>query len=52
MGRYFPYRMHPFSVAELAHPVLRRELCDAPHALSENEWSALWTYGGFPGYTG
>lgn len=48
MGRYFPYRMHPFSVAELAHPVLRRAVCGAPHPLSENEWSALWTYGGFP----
>jgi predicted AAA+ superfamily ATPase len=48
MGRYFPYRMHPFSVAELAHPVLRREMCGAPRVLSENEWSALWTYGGYP----
>jgi len=48
MGRYFCYRMHPFSVAELAHPVLQRELPGAPLELSENEWSALWTYGGFP----
>lgn len=48
MGRYFPYRMHPFSVAELAHPVLRREVCGAPKRVSEDEWSALWTYGGFP----
>jgi predicted AAA+ superfamily ATPase len=48
MGRYFCYRMHPFSVAELAHPALQRELPGAPLELSENEWSALWTYGGFP----
>ena len=48
MGRYFCYRMHPFSVAELAHSGLRRELPGAPQALNENDWSALWTYGGFP----
>jgi len=48
MGRYFCYRMHPFSVAELAHPALRRERPGAPRVLSENEWAALWTYGGFP----
>ena len=48
MGRYFPYRMHPFSVAELARPVLRREVHCAPQALEENEWSALWTFGGYP----
>lgn len=48
MGRYFSYRMHPFSVAELARPILRRELTASPSELRENEWSALWTYGGFP----
>ena len=48
MGRYFPYRMHPFSVAELASSALRRKVCGAPHVLSEDEWSALWTYGGYP----
>ena len=48
MGRYFPYRMHPFSVAELAHPALRRAVCGKPQVLSENEWLALWTYGGYP----
>jgi predicted AAA+ superfamily ATPase len=48
MGRYFLYRMHPFSVAELAAPVLRQETCAAPRRLNEDEWSALWTYGGFP----
>jgi len=48
MGRYFSYRMHPFSVAELANPSLHREIRRAPTALAEGEWSALWTYGGFP----
>jgi predicted AAA+ superfamily ATPase len=48
MGRYFLYRMHPFSVAELAAPVLRKTTCGPPHPLSEVEWAALWTYGGYP----
>ena len=48
MGRYFLYRMHPFSVAELTSPVVRREVLSLPRALPESDWSALWTYGGFP----
>ncbi len=48
MGRYFLYRMHPLSVAELTSPAIRKEVLFSPRALSENEWSALWTYGGFP----
>lgn len=48
MGRYFPYRMHPFSVGELADPVLRRTAYAAPQLLSDDEWVALWTYGGYP----
>lgn len=48
MGRYFLYRMHPFSVAELISPALRQDVLAPPQALPESEWSALWTYGGFP----
>lgn len=48
MGRYFPYRMHPLSVAELARPTLPRAVCGAPQPLREDAWSALWTYGGYP----
>lgn len=48
MGRYFLYRMHPFSVAELARPGLRRDLPGAPHVVDDRKWAALWTYGGFP----
>jgi predicted AAA+ superfamily ATPase len=48
MGRYFLYRMHPLSVAELTSPAVRKEVLSVPRALSEREWSALWTYGGFP----
>lgn len=48
MGRYFLYRMHPFSVAELTYPAVRKDVLSPPRGLSESEWSALWTYGGFP----
>ncbi len=49
MGRYFPYRMHPLSVAELLDVTIPGEaLVRAPQRLSDDEWGALWTFGGFP----
>ncbi len=50
MGRYFCYRMHPFSVAE----TLTRDLPDfdvvvrPPKKPRSSEWKALWVHGGFP----
>jgi len=50
MGRYFLYRMHPFSVAE----TLTQELPDPVRILREPkkpkpaEFKALWEYGGYP----
>ena len=50
MGRYFHYRMHPFSIAELLH----RELPDPariirpPRKPPETDMEALWQFGGFP----
>lgn len=48
MGRYFPYRMHPFTVAEC----VRTDCPDAPvrppMPISEDDWAALWEHGGFP----
>ena len=50
MGRYFFYRMHPFSVAE----ALTQELPEAgrivrrPGRLQASAWSSLWRYGGYP----
>ena len=48
MGRYFLYRMHPLSVAE----VIRQEIPDAPiqpaTPIAEEEFSALWAHGGYP----
>jgi uncharacterized protein len=50
MGRYLPYRMHPLSVAELAHPTLPdlEGLTRAPEAVPDAEHDALWRHGGFP----
>jgi predicted AAA+ superfamily ATPase len=50
MGRYFLYRMHPFSVAETidrslpdSEPVIR-----PPKRVEESEFEALWRHGGYP----
>ena len=49
MGRYFPYRMHPFSVAELLDVTLPgEELIRRPRELAREEWEALVRFGGFP----
>ncbi|MFV1998653.1 MAG: ATP-binding protein [Acidiferrobacterales bacterium] len=50
MGRYFLYRMHPFSVAE----TLTRDLPDekriirSPKKVSSANFDALWNHGGYP----
>lgn len=50
MGRYFLYRMHPFTIAE----ILRQDLPDPqgivrrPEPVPEDEFAALWIYGGYP----
>lgn len=50
MGRYFLYRMHPFTVAEILNQdipdpssIIRR-----PKRVSEDDYSALWDHGGYP----
>lgn len=49
MGRYFPYRMHPLSVAELLDVSLPPEsLVRGPRKLADEEWNALLRFGGFP----
>lgn len=49
MGRYFPYRMHPLSVAELVATSLPDErLVRGPKRLADSEWDALLRFGGFP----
>ena len=50
MGRYFSYRMHPFSVAELLNGQLPDEhaVVRPPAPLDPLEFDALLTFGGFP----
>ena len=54
MGRYFHYRMHPFSVAELASPTLplkpptANDVLRPPRAIADDDFNALWEHGGFP----
>ena len=49
MGRYFPYRMHPLSVAELLDTSVPGEgLVRPPRPLPDTEWRALIEFGGFP----
>lgn len=49
MGRYFPFRMHPFSIAELLDPALPgATLIRPPRRLPDVEYKALLEHGGFP----
>lgn len=48
MGRYFLYRMHPFSVAECLRTTPPLAPVQPPVSLPDVEWDALWEYGGFP----
>ena len=49
MGRYFPYRMHPLSVAELLDVSLPPDsLVRSPSKLDDGDWDALLRFGGFP----
>jgi len=48
MGRYFLYRMHPFSVGELCQPQPPVDTCHAPVPLADSDWQALWEHGGHP----
>lgn len=49
VGRYFQYRMHPFTVGELARPELSAaRVAGPPCPVSETDWKALAAHGGFP----
>ena len=50
MGRYFLYRMHPFSVAETLTrdlPVAKR-IVRPPEKVKAADFEALWLHGGYP----
>lgn len=50
MGRYFVYRMHPFSVAEVLHQDLPdpKRIVRPPVRIKPEDFDALWTHGGYP----
>ena len=49
MGRYFYYRIHPLSVAEIVSPTLiEAEIRIKPMPISDDDWKALLKHGGFP----
>lgn len=48
MGRYLPYRMHPWSVAECLHTDLPASPVRAAKNISDDDWNALREHGGFP----
>jgi len=48
MGRYFPYRIHPFSVAECLHVGYPDAVLRPPARIRDADWNALLRHGGFP----
>ena len=49
MGRYFLYRMHPFSVAEVVTPNLPpKNVVRQPRPIAADDFNALWQHGGYP----
>ena len=49
MGRYFPYTLHPVSVAEcVATPAKQTLINRAPGRIEHDQWESLWQFGGFP----
>jgi predicted AAA+ superfamily ATPase len=48
MGRYFRYRIHPLSVAELMEEKIIEQEIRAPQKISSAMWEGLYTFGGFP----
>ena len=50
MGRYFSYRMHPFSVAEIASRKLPdpTRIVRLPQPVGAVEFDSLWLHGGYP----
>ncbi|NNF05555.1 MAG: ATP-binding protein, partial [Candidatus Eisenbacteria bacterium] len=50
MGRYFLYRMHPFSIGEVACRDLPNPetIVRPPRAIPDEDFDALWRHGGYP----
>jgi len=50
MGRYFLYRMHPFSVAETLYQDIpdQKRIIRPPKKIKTTDFDALWNHGGYP----
>ncbi len=48
MGRYFMFRMHPWSVGECVRTELPKQPIQPPVSISDADWRALNEHGGFP----
>lgn len=48
MGRYFLYRAHPLSVAEMLRTSIPKTIGLFPQKISKDQFDALFKFGGFP----
>lgn len=50
MGRYFPFRFHPLSIAELVNKQFSTEIdiLPKPKRVGDDVFQALWKFGGYP----
>lgn len=48
MGRYFPYRVHPLSVAECVRQSIPKQEISSPIKITKQSFNYLWEFGGFP----
>lgn len=48
IGRYFPYTLHPVSVAECLGVQPGALINPEPKSIDDAQWDALWQFGGFP----
>ena len=48
MGRYFLYRMYPFSISEIQGRIEGEELIKSPALFAQSKLERLLTFGGFP----
>ena len=48
MGRYFPYTLHPVSVAECVGSQAPGLINTEPRRIDDEQWDALLRFGGFP----
>lgn len=48
MGRYFRYRVHPFSVAELLQKLINNHEINLPSQMDDETFEKLYLFGGFP----